>query len=91
MTPDLRVREQIDAILYRFVKNEITFRETADCILRAIAEMESDEPFVRALEPVEGTHMRPDGTWCQYLHNGAICNKCGFSKEAPTARSETDE
>ena len=32
------LREQIDAILYRFAKNEITFRETADCILRAIVD-----------------------------------------------------
>lgn len=38
------------------------------------------EPFVRAGEPVPGTHLRPDGTWCQYLHDGRICNKCGFHR-----------
>jgi len=32
------LRKEIDAILYRFAKNEITFRETEDRILRTIVD-----------------------------------------------------
>jgi hypothetical protein len=46
----------------------------------------ASQPFMRGGEPVRGTHLRPgDGKWCEYLHNGKICNKCGFS--APAQRS----
>ena len=41
---------------------------------------------VAAREPMPGAHIRLDGKWCHYLHNGTHCNKCGFTKNAEPAR-----
>ena len=49
---------------------------------RILALIQMGAPPVCAREPMPGAHLRGDGKWCAYLHNGTHCNKCGFTKKA---------
>jgi hypothetical protein len=64
-------------------------RKVEDVFALLSAPEPASQPFIRAGEPVRGTHLRPgDGNWCEYLHNGKICNKCGFSAPEPAETGE---
>lgn len=71
-----------------FDSDALMYKKAADEIERLRA---SAQPFIRAGEPVPGVHLRPtDHQWCDYLHNGRICNKCGFAVSASAQVGETE-
>lgn len=63
-------------------------RDALSEIRRLRAENEELVGIFVAGEPRRGVHLRGDGSPCAYLHNGKVCNKCGFVVRAALRRTE---